>query len=50
MIIIWRARTRFSFKKAWFIKVGSNDGGIGELSFHFKIKMTVGFIISQGDI
>jgi len=49
MIIIWRARTRVSLEKAWFIELGSNDSGIGELSLHFKIKMTVGFIISQGD-
>jgi hypothetical protein len=30
MIIFWRARTRFSLEQAWFSKVGSNDGGIGE--------------------
>jgi len=49
MIIIWRARTRFSLEQAWFLEVGSNDGGIGELSLHFKIKVSVGFIISRGD-
>jgi hypothetical protein len=47
-IIIWRARTRFSLEQAWFLEVGSNDRGIGELSLHFKIKINVGFIISWG--
>jgi hypothetical protein len=42
MIIIWRARTRFLLEQAWFLEVGSNDGGIGELSLHFKIKSNVG--------
>jgi hypothetical protein len=46
MIIIWRARTRFLLEQAWFLEVGSNDGGIGELSLHFKIKINIGFIIS----
>jgi hypothetical protein len=36
----------FALEQAWFLKVGSNDGGTGELSFHFKIKINVGFIIS----
>jgi hypothetical protein len=49
MIIIWRARTRFSLEEAWFLHVGSNDGGIGELSLHLKIKISIGFIISRGD-
>jgi hypothetical protein len=34
MIIVWKARTRFSLEQAWFSKLGSNDGGIGELSLH----------------
>jgi hypothetical protein len=50
MVIIWRARTRFSLEQAWFLKLGSNDGGIGELSLYFKIKISVGIIISRGDL
>jgi hypothetical protein len=46
MIIIHTVRTSFSLEQAWFLEVGSNDGGIGELTFHFKIKINVGFIIS----
>jgi hypothetical protein len=50
MIIIGRARTSFSLEQAWFLEVGSNDGGIGELLLHFKIRISDGFIISRGDI
>jgi hypothetical protein len=36
MIIFWMAKTRFSLEQAWFLHVGPNDGGISELSLHFK--------------
>jgi hypothetical protein len=49
MIIIWRAKTKFSWEQAWFLEVGSNDGGIGELSLHFKVKISVGLIASRED-
>ena len=48
MIIIWNARIRFLLEQAWFLEVGSNNGGKGELSFHFNIKINVGFIRSSG--
>jgi len=50
MIIIWRARIRFSLEQAWFLEVGSNDGGIGEWSLHFKIKINVGYNIVKGHL
>jgi hypothetical protein len=49
MIIIHTVQTSFSLEQAWFLEVGSNDGGIGELLLHFKIKINDGFIISRGD-
>jgi hypothetical protein len=47
MIVFWRAKIIFSLDQVWFSKVGSNDGGISELSLHLQIKISVPQVKTQ---